>query len=136
MAHVAYHNPGPSSTPSDTNTPKDTPIYYANIDGSNATRPFGKLLASGITTPVFSPDGRYLVATGSVYTQVPYTAPQLALATIGGSYKLINGQFMAWRGDSQAMVLEAGDGSIVLYSLASGTTRKIEAGSFLYLWGH
>jgi len=135
-AHVFYHNPGPTSTPNDTNIPTDTPLFYANVDGSGATKPFGSKLASGLTTPVLSPDGRYVVASGSNYTPNQFGQSQIGFAQISGGYQIINGNFQAWRSDSQAMVLQSNDGSLMLYTVGDTTTRKLEANASSYVWGN
>jgi hypothetical protein len=139
--HVVYHNPGPSSTPSDTNFPKDSPLFYANVNGSGATRPFGSKLASGLTTPVISPDGRYMVAAGGNFTPDPFGPPQTGIAQLSGGYNIVNGSFQTWRGDSQAMVLLSssnGSSSSMLYALANDTTYPLEANAqgYTYVWGN
>lgn len=135
-ARVLYHNPGPTSFPSDTGPVKDTPLVYANVDGTNASRPFGDRLADTLTTPVFSPDGRYFLA---VYPTngSPSSPPQIGLAQVGGSVAMVDGRFDAWRGDGRAMVIEAGDPlKVSLYDIASRSTTPLEPNSMFYLWGN
>jgi hypothetical protein len=143
--HILYHKPGPSSSPSDTNTPKDTPILYANPDGSAASKPFGGQLAVGLTTPVFSPDGAYAVAASSSYTGTdPFSAPpQVKLVPLGGAPILINGSLLigfgdgqGWRGDSKALLLEDTAGHSLLYTLATGNTTPLEANTHFYVWAN
>lgn len=134
--HALYHNPGPTTTPSDTNIPPDSPLYYANVDGSGATKPFGSKLAAALTTPVFSPDGRFVVAAGSNYTANQFGTSQTGLAKLGGGYQIVNGGFQTWRGDSQAMVLVSSNGTYVLYTLSDGTTRPLETNAQSYVWGN
>src|SRR5262249_3130825 len=83
-SHILYHNPGPTSFPSDVTSPKDTPIIYAKVDGSAATKPFGSQLALSLTGPVFSPDGAYAAAASSSYTgSDPFTPSQVKLVHLG-----------------------------------------------------
>ena len=135
-AHVLYHNPGPTTFPSDTSMVKDTPLVYANVDGTNASRPFGDRLAQTLTAPVFAPDGAYFLAdyppTGN-----PSNSPQVALAQASGSVTMVNGRYYAWRGDSRALVLGVGDTlHLTVYDLATHTTTTLEPDSMWYLWGH
>jgi putative zinc finger protein len=141
-AHILYHNPGPTSGPSDIHIPKDTPLLYANPDGSGASAPFGSQLAAGLVAPVFSPSGGMAVITGVFTGTDPFSgSPQTKLATFGGVATVMPGSFFAWRGDSAALVLNApssgpnGD-STLLFDIASGKAITLEAGSIYYLWGN
>jgi len=135
-AHVLYHNPAPTTFPSDTGPVKDTPLVYANVDGTNASKPFGDKLAATLTAPAFSPDGRYSLA---VYPTngSPSSPPQIGLAQVGGSVAMVDGRFDAWRGDSRALVVEVGDPlKVSLYDIATHTTTALEPDSMFYLWGN
>ena len=141
-AHILYHHPGPTSGPSDTHIPKDTPLLYANPDGSGASAPFGSQLAAGLASPEFSPDGRMAVITGVFSGTDPFSgSPQMKLVTFGAAATVMPGSFASWRGDSAALVFTAvsfgpnGD-STSLYDIASGKTTALEAGSIYYLWGN
>jgi hypothetical protein len=133
-SHILYHHPGAASTPSDINIPKDTPVLYANPDGSGASTPFGTQLAAGLVTPVFSPDGALAVTMGSTYASTdPFGGTrQMKVVAFGhGSATIITVGFLtAWRGDSKALVADS------LYDLATGKTTPLEANSNSYLWGH
>jgi hypothetical protein len=137
-SHILYHNPGAASTPSDTNTPKDTPVLYANPDGSNASMPFGSQLAAGLVAPVFSPNGGLAVTIGSTYTSTdPYSGnPQMKLVTFGNPATIVAGSFVAWRGDNQALVVSGSQSGPSIYDLATGATTPLEANSNYYLWGN
>ncbi|PWT77760.1 MAG: hypothetical protein C5B60_02180 [Chloroflexi bacterium] len=137
-SHILYHNPGAASTPSDINTPKDTPVYYANPDGSNASTPFGSQLAAGLVAPVFSPSGSLAVTIGSTYTGTdPHSGnPQMKLVGFGNPATIVAGNFVAWRGDNQALVVFGNQGGPSLYDLATGATTSLEANSNYYLWGN
>ncbi|MGE5333934.1 MAG: zf-HC2 domain-containing protein [Nitrososphaerota archaeon] len=143
--HVIYHNPGPTSFPSDINFVKDTPLVYANIDGTNSTRPFGDNISDILTSASFSPDGSYLLATGLSRQQTPSAPPRSALLRLGGTPTYMDGAFFAWRGDSQAMILGvvnpstsgvAGPLTPALYDLSSRATTPLEPDSSNYLWGY
>ena len=134
--HVVYHSPGPTSFPSDINTVADTPLVYANLDGSQRSKPFGSKVAQSLTTPSFSPDGGHIVSANSNYgSQGTAGSLQVGLAKSGGSYTIVNGGWSAWRGDSQAMLLLTDTGKLSLYSLATGATTTLEDNSNFYLWG-
>ncbi|HEX6541560.1 MAG TPA: zf-HC2 domain-containing protein [Ktedonobacterales bacterium] len=135
--HVIYHNPAPTTFPSDTNLVQDTPLVYANIDGTNPSTPFGSRRAIGLSTPRFSPDGKYIIATGVSDNPTATGAQQSALAQVGGPVIIVDGVFDAWRGDSKAMVLIGGNpGNPFVYDLASHATTALEPGLFVYLWGN
>lgn len=138
--HILYHHPGAASLPSDINIPKDTPVFYANPDGSGASIPFGTQLAASLVTPVFSPSGGLAVTTGSTYAStVPFSGapPQIKLVTFGGgSATVLTGALGSWRGDNQALVIFGAQSSPALYDLATGTTLPLEANSDSYLWGY
>jgi Putative zinc-finger len=138
-SHILYHSPGAASTPSDINIPKDTPVLYANPDGSGASIPFGTQLAASLVTPVFSPNGALTVTSGSTYASTdPFSGmPQMKLVTFGGgSATIVTGALGSWRGDNQALVVFGAQSSPALYDLSSGKTTPLEANSNFYLWGH
>jgi hypothetical protein len=138
-SHILYHNPGASSAPSDTNDPKDTPLFYANPDGSGGALPFGNHLAASLVDPVFSPDGTLAVTTGSTYTGTDPLSGQRQMKLVplaGAPATFVTGSLISWRGDSQALVTYGGQASPGLYDIATGTTTPLEAGSNFYLWGH
>lgn len=136
-SRVVYHNPGPTSAPSDTNIPADTPLLYANVDGSGAVKLFGGNVAEGLTVPVFSPDGRFVVATGSTYSGNKITTSQTGLAQLGGGYQIVSGHFEVWRGDSQAIILYPETGNAILYTLNDGVSHSLnEVSEGQYLWGN
>jgi hypothetical protein len=137
-SHILYHHPGAPSTPSDTNDPKDTPVLYANPDGSGATQPFGTRLAASLVEPVFSPNGHLAVASGSTYSSTnPFSGPpQMKLVALGGPYTLVTGGLVAWRGDNQALVIYGAQVDPGLYDIATQTTTPLEANSSFYLWAN
>ncbi|MEO7002572.1 MAG: hypothetical protein ABI068_12215, partial [Ktedonobacterales bacterium] len=140
-AHIIYHNPGPTTSPSDTGSPRDTPLYYANPDGSNAVKLSSDLLATGLTGPVLSPNGQYVMVSGSFDAQNPTASPQIRIAQVnGGAVQRVNGQWNAWRADSQAMVTvnysASGNGTESLYTLATAASQPLEVNSSFYLWGN
>ena len=136
-ARVLYHNPGPTSFPSDTDLVKDTPLVYANVDGSNASKPLGENLAAALTSATFSPDGGYFVV-NSLPTGNPSNQPQIGLARPGGTVTTsLDGRFDVWRGDGRAMVVEVGDpAKISVYDIATGAITALEPDSMWYLWGN
>lgn len=138
-AHILYHNPGADSAPSDIGAPRDTPALYANPDGSGASPPFGSQLAQALVTPVFAPNGKLAVTTGSGYTATnsPLGATQMKLVTFGGQATIITGSLETWRGDSAALVIMTGAGPEArLYDIATGKTTVLEVNANAYLWGN
>lgn len=132
-SHILYHSPGPDSAPSDTGAPKDTPVYYANPDGSGASQPFGTQLAVHLVTPIFSPDGAAGIVSGSTYS-ASSSDYQLKFVRFGGAPATISGSLESWRGDGQAMVIV--NTGPALYDLGSGQRTPLEADSNFYLWAH
>lgn len=101
-AHILYHNPGASSQPSDTSTPTDTPVYYANVDGSGAIRvlsgQWGNLIA-----PQFDPTG--VLATAFVPSANQQVDMIFQSATGGALQRVANSVYFEWRSDGQAAVI-------------------------------
>ncbi|HEX6800540.1 MAG TPA: zf-HC2 domain-containing protein [Ktedonobacterales bacterium] len=138
-AHILYHHPGAASGPSDIYAPKDTPVLYANPDGSAASTPFGSQLAASLVTPIFSPDGSAAALAGSTYagTNPPMSAlNQIKIVRFGGAPTVATGSLESWRSDGVALVLAISGPGPVLYDLATGNTTPLEAGSYGYLWGN
>jgi putative zinc finger protein len=133
--NVMYHNPGPTSFPSDINMVKDTPLVFARLDGSYPGTPFGTKLTGNLSSPAFSPGGKYVVATGVTDRQVQQGDAWFRLLQIGGSVTDVHGAFVTFRGDNLAMVIYTGSGlQPALYDIASGTTTTLEPSSSSYLW--
>jgi putative zinc finger protein len=133
--NVMYHNPPPATMPSDTNMVKDTPLIFSRLDGSISSTPFGTGLAAALSTPTFSPGGKYVVATGVTDKQVQLGDAWFRLLQIGGSVKDVQGAFITFRSDNQAMVIYTGSSpQPALYDIANGTTSALEQGSGSYLW--
>jgi len=141
-AHIVYHNPGPTSTPSDIHIVPDSPLYYANADGSSATKLPSDLLALTLTTPILSPNGQYMAAAdGSYDPQNPTSYTQIRIAPVGGGrVQRVSGQLIAWRADSQGMVMitygSNGSANVSLYKPGTGVSQPLEANSSFYLWGN
>jgi hypothetical protein len=138
-AHVLYHNPGPTTFPSDINIVKDTPLVYAHVDGTNASKPLGDKLASSLTSATFAPDGDdYIVQ--SLPTGNPSDTRQLSVVQPGGQVTTMDGTFytfFAWRGDGRALVLSVADSlKLVIYDIATQTNTSLEANSMFYVWGN
>jgi hypothetical protein len=131
--HVVYHIPGPSSAPSDVNSVPDTPLYFANLDGSQAVRLFADVHAAYLQAPMLSPDGTrvFLCCVGSA------TGPaQSVVETVtGAGEKNLAGSAVAWRGDSQTLVTDAGADGPYLVNVAVGSALPLTAGTASYVWG-
>jgi hypothetical protein len=135
--HVVYHSPAPTAFPSDTNVIQDTPLVYAGIDGMNPSKPFGSRLAPELSAPEFSRDGVYLLAFG--IGQAPgVTAPQrFGLWRVGGSVIIVDGAFLAWRGDSNVLILtNIGTQGPFTYDLSTHATTFLEVNTTFYLWAN
>lgn len=135
---VAYHHPGPASTPSDIHTVSDTPLLVANIDGSGAHALFGGSLLEAISTPTFAPSGAWVARldnppAGHLTIQVQ--------AVVGGTTITIPAPVepgIAWRTDSKALVFTrytAGVGPApLLFTLADGKVTPLTVNTNFYLW--
>lgn len=136
-AHVVYHNPGADSFPSDVHSPADTPVYYANVDGSGATR----VLAgqwSNLIAPQFDPSGMWIYAT------VPGSNnnADIIYQSLGGSLQRIASAYtFAWRPDGQAIVnvVPSYQGNlsysqVTLLTLATQARTPLAANTYFYLW--
>ncbi|HEU0027770.1 MAG TPA: zf-HC2 domain-containing protein [Ktedonobacterales bacterium] len=135
--HILYHRPGAASSPTDTSLPKDTPLLYANPDGSGASEPFGSQLAASLVSPAFSPSGGMAVITGVFSGSDPFSgAPQMKLVTFGSPATVVTGSFASWRADSGALVFFGANSGPSLYDIASGKATALEANSNYYLWGN
>jgi hypothetical protein len=132
--HILYHRPGAASTPSDVNTPADTPLFYAEPDGSAATRPFGSHLGAGIGLPRFSPDGSAVAVDG--FAPAAGTGAAIGVARVDGSAvpTYYDGAFIAWRGDSAAIVMMDALGQVTEIGLGTGSSTSLEQRSNNYLW--
>lgn len=134
-AHILYHHPGANIAPSDIGGPHDTPVYYADPDGSNASQPFGSQLATGLVEVYFAPDGQRALTTNSAY-RADAPTPEMKVVTIGGTPKLVGGQFSAWRTDSAALVMYTDASGALLYNVTNGQTMPLESYANFYVWGN
>lgn len=133
---VIYHIPGPTKPWSDTYTPPDSPLYLDNLGGASPVQPIVSQRADGLTEPVFSPNGEYIATARSSYdTANQFNHPQTGVAAIGSPLRIVDGSFIAWRADSQAVVLDSSPGPF-LYDLATGKTTPLQSSTNVYLWGN
>lgn len=133
---IIYHIPGPTKPWSDIYTPPDSPLYLKNLDGASPANPIVSKLADGLTAPVYSPNGQYVATAGSSYDKAnPFTHSQTGVTPLGGATTLVDGSFISWRGDSQAIVLNGNSGPF-LYDLATGKTTPLQPNTNIYLWGN
>lgn len=137
--HILYHNPGADALPSDTGGPHDTPVYYANLDGSSAVSIFASAQEVFMTTPTFDP-------TGAFAAEVVPSGAGVALAIVragGGALRtvdLASGQYV-WRADGGALILISftfsGDtelSTVSLYDLGTGQSTPLADNTEQYLW--
>jgi len=142
--HIMYHNPGPQISLSDTTNPPDTPLFYANSDGSGGAQVFSALPQQPNTyitptSPVISPDGSYAVAA------VPNSAAParfITLATPSHATSLpANAVFDSWRTGSAAMLVTLyatypQTNEYAIYTLATGQLTVLTANTSNYVWGN
>ncbi len=83
---VVYHDPGPSSTPSDINTPKDTPLRVAGIDGSNPIPLFSSVPASEQRTPYIAPSGTLVLSDANPLNGPAHTFQVTDLKQVTSNY--------------------------------------------------
>lgn len=130
---IIYHSPGPASLPSDINIVKDTPLVLLSRHNSVQSAPFGANLANSLSKPIFSPQDKYIVATGVTDRQVQQGDQWFRL--LQGSVTDVHGIFTAWRSDDLAMVIIApGSPQPSLYNIASHSFSALEPNSNFYLW--
>lgn len=130
---IIYHSPGPTTLPSDINVVKDTPLVLLSRIDLHRSTPFGVNLAASLSKPSFSPQGRYIVATGVTDRQVQQGDQWFRL--LQGSVTDVHGIFTAWRGDNLALVILATSSpQPSLYTIASQTTSALEPNSNFYFW--
>lgn len=139
--HVLYHNPGADSFPSDTHAVPDTPIYYANVDGSGAVRMLAGLGSPGLLGPAFDPKGVYattFVGNGNGVDLVYQALPGGAIQRMTGAY------YVFWRSDGQAYVDVKINGYIGNYQLTTATLHvlgsqasiPLGANTDFYVWAN
>lgn len=135
--HVIYHNPGPTTFPSDTSMVRDTPLIISRLDGSNRSTLFGTSLSDSLSDPVFSPQGNFVFASGVTDKQIQQGDQWFRVLRIGGAVTDVHGIFIAWRGDNRAMVImSAGNPQPMLYDLTTQKASMLEPNSDYYLWAH
>ena len=132
---IAYHNPGPTQSPSDTYNEPGTPLNLATSDGSAPSELFpGAASVSGFLSPSFSPDGAYITT---------LDASRLAFERLG-SRTVVSApdsyRFPEWTATPGYVVLydESPSGDYqqhpVLYNIETGAQLRLQAGSFHYVW--
>jgi hypothetical protein len=141
---IAYHNPGPKQSMSDTSVEANTPLYMSASDGSNARRLFpNQALGEGFNHPTFSPDGQYLVTTFA--SAVPAQAPAVVFERLSTGATTIapNGlQWQSWTSQPGVAVMDNINTSsgpdytlhLELYNVATGARTPLQPGSRSYLW--
>ena len=138
-AHLLFHNPGADSFPSDTHSPSNTPIYYANVDGSGAVEVLAGQPSQALLAPVFDPSGEraaVFVSSGNNSVDFIYQVlPGGAIQRVVGDYEI------TWRADDQAIVdtktTYSGDqtnSTVTLIMLASGARTPLAPNTYFYLW--
>ncbi|HEX5441645.1 MAG TPA: hypothetical protein VFW76_12225, partial [Ktedonobacterales bacterium] len=135
--HVIYHSPAPTTFPSDTNVVQDTPLVYAGIDGMNPSKPFGSKLAPGLSSPEFSPDGAYVLASGIGMASGPSAPQRFGLWRIDGSVITVDGAFIGCAGNNQALILtNTSSPTPSAFDLSSHAVKLLESNSSFYLWAN
>jgi hypothetical protein len=134
--HLAYHNPGPTQSLSDTSNEPGTPLYYAKIDGTSASQLFGGASDQGFTTALFSPTGAAILSNSRNGPQ-GNAVETLATQRVTG---LPEGYFaVRWRGDGVALLLnDVHDNTAshaALFDIATGKTTQLPGVADSYVWG-
>ncbi|MGH2485123.1 MAG: hypothetical protein ACRDHE_03825 [Ktedonobacterales bacterium] len=138
-ARLLCHNPGASSFPSDTHMVPNTPIYYANADGSGATRVLSGQWPS-LIVPAFDPTGAR--ATTFVPGSNNNNNDFLYQALSGGGFQRLAGvRSVEWRSDGQATVTMtitySGDltnATITLIAPDTQARTPLAPNTYFYLW--
>jgi Tol biopolymer transport system component len=131
---IAFHNPGPTQSMSDTGQEKGSPLYLARSDGMSPVKLFPSAPGGmGFITPLISPDGRYIngwdtasVAFERLAGGAIFTAPEKYMwpewTTIPDYVILYN------EGATDYYQHPA------LYNIATGAKAPLQVGSFHYVW--
>jgi len=134
-SHLAYHNPGPTQSLSDTSNEPGTALYFAKLDGSGAIALFGGASDLGFSRPVFSPTGSAIVSRSN---NGPQGIAVEALATQRVT-NIPDGSFLVrWRNDGAALLLndiQAGPTSATLFEIATGKVTQLPGVASSYIWG-
>lgn len=133
---IAYHNPGPTQSISDTSQEKGSPLYLASSDGASPVKLFPSApVGYGFVTPSFSPDGRYITELdASTYSFQRLADGKVFTAPMG--YR-----FPEWTQISGYVILYvdpvSGDyrSRPVLYNVETGAKSPLQVGSYRYVWG-
>jgi hypothetical protein len=141
---IAYHNPGPTQSMSDTAIEANTPLYVSRSDGANAKRLFpSQALGQGFNQPTFSPDGHYIV------TMFPSADPAQAGAVVferlssGATTTAPTGlAWQSWTSQPGVAVMyntiatSAPDYimHLELLNIATGARTPLQPGSRSYVW--
>jgi hypothetical protein len=136
---IVYHNPGPTTTPSDTGAPPETPLYIANPDGSAAlklTSPPGGT-NSRLSAPSLAPSGAWVTA--------PDVSGKLVLLATNGSGASIalpspsEYPFIGWQSDSKSILLYRQGPNYTqanaIFTLATKSVLKLADYIWNYVWG-
>jgi len=141
---IAYHNPGPTQSMSDTSEEANTPLYMSASDGSGARRLFpNQVVGKGFNQPTFSPDGQYLVT--SFASANPAQAPAVIFERLssGATTTAPNGlEWQSWTSQPGVAVMfntttSGGPDYIMhleLFNIATGARTPLQPGSRSYVW--
>jgi hypothetical protein len=132
---IAYHNPGPTQSITDTGQEKGSPLYLAGSDGTSPVKLFPNApVGYGFVTPSFSPDGRYITELdASTYSFERLADGKVFTAPTG--YR-----FPEWIQKTGYVILYAdpvsGDyrSRPVLYNVETGAKTPLHIGSSRYVW--
>lgn len=141
---IAYHNPGPTQSLSDTASETTTPLYVAASDGSGAARLFPQVaLTGGFNQPAFSPDGRYVVATfGNATPGLPNAVVFERLSDGACTSPPTELQFQSWTQQPEVALMYNISTSgapdyiihLELYNVATSAHTPLQPGTDSYVW--
>jgi hypothetical protein len=133
-AHIAYHNPGPIQSLSDTNVEQGTPMYIANSDGSAPSRLFLDTGAvAGFLSPYFSPDGAYITTEEATALEFERLASGAVIAAPA------NFRFPQWTTAPGYVILnDEWDYNLhpVLVNIETGAQVRLQINSRDYVWAN
>lgn len=141
---IAYHNPGPTQSMSDTTIEANTPLYVSSSDGANAKRLFpSQALGQSFNQPTFSPNGQYIVTSFASANPAQADAVVFERLSSGATTTAPTGlEWQSWASQPGVAVMyntiatSAPDyiTHLELFNVVTGARTPLQPGSYNYVW--
>lgn len=135
---IAYHNPGPAQSISDTSVEPGQPLYLAAPDGGSPQRLFpAQALGPGFNPPNFSPDGHYIATGFDSVAKFERLSDGKVISAPAGLY------MDGWTSQPNVVVMmntaetNAGDYSVFhleLFNVATDARTRLQPGTHNYVF--